>query len=258
MQYCPKCKVSVTGAQEVCPLCQGDLRGAPDEKNIFPSLADRPDKKTGFIFRLMLFIAITAAIVCVAINIMVPTSAWWSLFVVFGHRQRLHIGRRGVFEKIGYYEKYHLAALYHAGACRDLGRRFGLARLVDRLCIFPSSGTVAIASMFVVGKVMNIPINDYIIYIIVDAVLGIIPIIFLCTGILHVIYPQRHLRDVQRRLRCGADTVQRTEPAGRNHEKIGTCNPACAPGLRQKTWRPDFVTFKSTYGKVKWLCCLGH
>ena len=23
MQYCPKCKVSVTGAQEVCPLCQG-------------------------------------------------------------------------------------------------------------------------------------------------------------------------------------------------------------------------------------------
>ena len=43
--------------------------------------------------------------------------------------------------------------------------------------------------MFVVGKVMNIPINDYIIYIIVDAVLGIIPIIFLCTGVLHVIYP---------------------------------------------------------------------
>ena len=55
--------------------------------------------------------------------------------------------------------------------------------------VFPILCTVAIASMFVVGKVMNIPINDYIIYIIVDAVLGIIPIIFLCTGILHVIYP---------------------------------------------------------------------
>ena len=39
MQYCPKCKVSVAGTQEVCPLCQGDLRGCPDEKNIFPDLA---------------------------------------------------------------------------------------------------------------------------------------------------------------------------------------------------------------------------
>ena len=188
MQYCPKCKVSVAGTQEVCPLCQGDLRGCPDEKNIFPDLAERPDRKTGFIFRLMLFIAITAAVVCVAINIMVPTSAWWSLFVVFG------IGSACISVGVGYLKKSDIMKNIVWQLCIMLV----LAVIWDVVLgwhgwsidyVFPILCVVAIASMFVVGKVMNIPINDYIIYIIVDAVLGIIPIIFLCTGVLHLIYP---------------------------------------------------------------------
>ena len=42
MLYCGKCKVHVTGTPRRCPLCQGELTGAPEGINEF-----RQNKNTG-------------------------------------------------------------------------------------------------------------------------------------------------------------------------------------------------------------------
>lgn len=188
MQYCPKCKVSVAGGKDVCPLCQGDLSGTPDEASVFPELPELFDKRAGFILRLMLFIAIAADVICVAVNIMVPSHVWWSLFVLCG------TGCACISFGIGYLKKsdimknivWQLCILLVLGVCWDAGLGWR-GWSIDY--VFPILCTVAIASMFVAGKIMNIPIKDYVVHIIVCAVLGIIPVVFLLTGILHVIYP---------------------------------------------------------------------
>ena len=36
MLYCGKCKVHVTGTPRRCPLCQGELTGAPEGEDSFP------------------------------------------------------------------------------------------------------------------------------------------------------------------------------------------------------------------------------
>ena len=188
MQYCPKCKVSVTGAQEVCPLCQGDLRGAPDEKNIFPSLADRPDKKTGFIFRLMLFIAITAAIVCVAINIMVPTSAWWSLFVVFG------IGSACISVGVGYLKKSDIMKNIIWQLCIMLA----LAVIWDVALgwhgwsidyVLPCVSGAALITMCLLARLLRLPLSSFASRLLLACLLGLVPAVLLACGALRVVIP---------------------------------------------------------------------
>ena len=87
MLYCKSCRVWVAGAHQRCPLCGGNLSGKREEAPSYPEL---PENRS-FTKRLIQIIsgaALTAAIICVAVNLLVPTGIWWSLFavVVIGSR----------------------------------------------------------------------------------------------------------------------------------------------------------------------------
>ncbi len=81
MKYCRHCKVSVTGQMTRCPLCQNTLRGE-SSLSAFPVVEQQVSRK--LFLRLMLFFSILVMAVCVIINLMLPHTGAWSLFVIAG------------------------------------------------------------------------------------------------------------------------------------------------------------------------------
>ena len=71
MLYCKSCQVAVAGIHQHCPLCGGHLSGQEEET---PHLS-QPSRKPGLDQAAdpdHLWAALTAAIVCVAINMLAP------------------------------------------------------------------------------------------------------------------------------------------------------------------------------------------
>ena len=61
MQMCPKCGIRIVGNKMCCPLCQGKLRGEPDQ-GAFPILPER--RVTGIsVVRLLAFLTVAAEII---------------------------------------------------------------------------------------------------------------------------------------------------------------------------------------------------
>lgn len=65
MKQCPHCKIEVIGNTIVCPLCQNDLRGK-GEADLWPFALRL--KKQSVIYRLQLFIMLTLAVICGALD----------------------------------------------------------------------------------------------------------------------------------------------------------------------------------------------
>lgn len=81
MKQCAYCKVSVVGHMKKCPLCQNTLAGE-DTPDVFPTV-DTPVTNR-FFLRLIVFLSLVAAIVCVVVNTALPHTGAWSVFVVAG------------------------------------------------------------------------------------------------------------------------------------------------------------------------------
>lgn len=84
MKYCEQCKVSVTGQRSRCPLCQSVLRdeGEPYEE-VFPVIPTVYNRFQ-FFFKLLIFASAVLGIVSAVINLLLPQSGVWSLFVLGG------------------------------------------------------------------------------------------------------------------------------------------------------------------------------
>jgi hypothetical protein len=85
MPYCHKCKTGVQGSSRRCPLCGGDLDGAPcPEQDVFPVIPPSPPASRGLI-TFFAFATITVAALSVAINVsFFSGGVWWFLFVIAG------------------------------------------------------------------------------------------------------------------------------------------------------------------------------
>ncbi|NLB43322.1 MAG: hypothetical protein GX815_13935, partial [Clostridiales bacterium] len=55
--------------------------------------------------------------------------------------------------------------------------------------VIPIVSVSAMFVMYVTAKIMNLGANDYIAYFLLDALFGIIPVIFILLGWINVIYP---------------------------------------------------------------------
>jgi len=82
MKKCNFCNVLIKDDTGHCPLCGSVLEGSEPGVNTYPNIM-RKERTIAFIFRLMLFIAIVAILLCVGINITTGMSVKWSLTVAF-------------------------------------------------------------------------------------------------------------------------------------------------------------------------------
>lgn len=187
MLYCKSCRVWVAGVHQRCPLCGGNLSGKREEAPSYPEL---PENRS-FTKRLIQIIsgaALTAAIICVAVNLLVPTGIWWSLFAVLG------LGCGWLWAVVGIVKKAKLLN----NIVWQLVLISGVAFLWDWLTgwrgwsvdyVFPSVCIGAMLAVIILSRVLRMPDRDYMIHFILCAVLGVVPLVFLFTGVLGAIAP---------------------------------------------------------------------
>lgn len=188
MLYCEKCRVSVTGRPKRCPLCKGDLSGLPEEgPEVFPRIPLTIHKHR----TLIKFIAlgtVVAGAVCVAVNLSLPDSGWWSVFVVAGILSFwltfwVMMKKRGNIPKAILWQ---VALISLLAFIWDEGTGFhgwSVNYVVPFLCIG------AMIAMPALARIMNFRIQDYILYLILDLILGLVPLLLLLLGPVTVPYP---------------------------------------------------------------------
>lgn len=189
MKYCEKCKVQVGNPVERCPLCYAALTqkdGAPEEVS-YPDLYDQAEKYN-IIFRILLFLSITACTVCVTINYLSGVDFKWSIIVIANIlymwiaistavRRHAKLGFNIMVQVIS------LAVLlilldYFSG-----NHRWALNYVVPLLFI------TAMLSITIIIIVRRVDIGSFILYFILIGLLGFIPIILWALQMIKVLWP---------------------------------------------------------------------
>lgn len=183
MLYCEKCHVHVAGDRIHCPLCQAPLTGTPcPEKEVFPQMPSQRQVRQ-LVFRSMIFGTIAVSVICLAVNFMMPQSGAWSLFVLGGFASawllvmlalRLRHGIPKVILRLVILGS--ILALIWDWATGSQGWSVGYA--IPILC------TAAMLALMVVPKVLRMQLSDYMLYLLIDIVFGILPAVFYATGLL--------------------------------------------------------------------------
>ena len=83
VSYCPKCKVSIRGEADLCPLCQSKTEGISiDEECSFPKIKNYYSSK--FAYKLVGVISIFIVFVALIINVIFKNTGYWSGYVIAG------------------------------------------------------------------------------------------------------------------------------------------------------------------------------
>lgn len=187
MKYCKNCNVEIVGKRKICPLCQGHLTGDKPQDEVFPRISFIYREYSTF-FKVMLLISIIAASISVAVNIMLPQSGAWSLFVLGGLGSVwvsiiTAINKRKNIPKNIVYQVMTISVIVLLWDVLMGWKGWSINYVIPFVCFF------AMLSMAVISKVRKLHIEDYILYIIIDGLFGIVPAVFIIIGFLDVLYP---------------------------------------------------------------------
>ena len=181
MLYCKNCNVHLSGEYARCPLCQGHLTGEADRgENVFPAVPPGAQVPHALLARLA-FGSVVAAAACIAVNLILPSGGWWFLFVVGGILS-LWISLALVLRKRRNIPKtilWQVGALSLLGYLWDLSTGFqgwSLDYVLPILC------TSAMVAMTVIAKARRLEIQDYIFYLAIDCVFGVLSFTLLAAG----------------------------------------------------------------------------
>lgn len=186
MKFCEKCRISVRGNREFCPLCQSRLTGEggpepfPAVKTIY--------RQYQLFFKWLVFGTSAAAVTCVAVNLMLPETGVWSLFALLG---------LGCFWLIMY-----LAIRRKGGISRYIANQASIVAagsvVWDAVIgwrgwsldyVMPITFTVAMLAITVVARVLRSAASEYVASLVLIGFGGLIPLIFYFTGALHIEIP---------------------------------------------------------------------
>lgn len=188
MLFCEKCGIKVNGRPDFCPLCQATLSGSPDGGDSFPAIKV---KTSGFLLaiRIMALVSLAAVFICAAINYSEFGSfrGWWlyvaagaaSLWLPFGVAYRLH----------GNVTKSIIFTALTSCAVTFFWDLFTGYRGWSLDIVLPSVCCAAMLAMTIVARILKLRIEQYIYYLIIDIVFGIIPLILLLCGVIRFVYP---------------------------------------------------------------------
>ncbi len=188
MLYCDKCAVKVAGNRSRCPLCGMPLSGkghpAPE---VFPQLPPLKEKRN-LIFRLVIFVSIAGAVICSAVNFLLPQTGVWAPFVVIGViciwvDAALSIRKFGNIYKSILWQSVILSVLAVVWDLLTHWRGWSADYAI------PIILGAAIISMSIIAQIQKLHVEDYLVYLLIDIVFGMIPVILLAAGLVHVPLP---------------------------------------------------------------------
>ena len=178
MQNCIHCKVKIRGEHTVCPLCAGILedKGNPKE-DVFPHIPTIYQEFNLFI-RLLILISIVGVVVSFAVNLIFTKDSFWSILVAAGVLSMWI----SLFFIIRNKNNIAKTILWQVGIISILSfiwdRSMGwIGWSIDY--VIPTVCVLAMIVMAVGAKILKIGVGDLIIYLLIDAIFGFVPAIFI-------------------------------------------------------------------------------
>ena len=188
MLYCEKCNVKIAGTRTECPLCQNNLRHADiEEEEIYPIVPTTLNTHRLY-FKILLFITIVGVVASAAVNILVPHTGAWFLFATLGGiyiwiAVWVGIERRQNIVKNIFYQSLMILIAAILFDLFFLRNNWSLNYILPCLCIGMMTAVTILA------KVMKLPVSQYVTYLILICVFGIVPSILILTKLVTVYYP---------------------------------------------------------------------
>lgn len=188
MRYCEKCNVKLTGEIRRCPLCQGTLTGEADrEGNAFPDIPLTRNPHW-LLVRLLALATVVSGAVSLAVNVILPEQGWWSLVVIAG----LLVGWLTVGIAVKKRRKPLKAILWQECIVSALifvwDYRTGyVGWSVD--FVLPVLYTCMTFAMFVIARLMRLRVQDYLFYLTLNILIGLVPAALLLLGVIRTVYP---------------------------------------------------------------------
>ena len=189
MQYCNHCNVNIRNPKEQCPLCGNKLAPLEDElerKEIFPFIPSY--LKSHLTLRILILISIILVVFSFSLYIIFPTKMNWPLLLTFGLvsiwldlyflvQKRFHIPKKIMWQVL----ILSLLSIFWDWKIGWIG--WSITYVIPILCL------VAMIIMYSIAIIMKLSTRDYITYVFIDALFGIVPIIFVLFNLVEVIYP---------------------------------------------------------------------
>ena len=189
MLRCRNCNIWLPGSPKQCPLCKGELTGTADnELSAFPKRLPSQKLFSKKTLAITAFCCVCASAVCIAVNLILPSHGWWSLFVFAGLLSlwadfaMLYRKRRNPAKNI----LWQVAFVSVVALLWDFFTGFhgwSLDYVLPILCV------CAMISIVLLANIWKMHVQDYIIYLVIDCILGVASLILILTGILHVVIP---------------------------------------------------------------------
>ena len=174
------------GAPPCCPLCQGPLTGEP-EPDVYPDipLTKSPNQ---FLIRMFALATVIAVVVCIAVLLCFPTHRVAALSCMAGLGSGwlavgIAVRKRGKPLKAVFWQVCVLSLL-------ALAWDYGTGRRGWSLdFVLPILYTCTIIAMAVIARLLRLGASDYLLYLVLNILLGLVPLILLLCGVLGVAYP---------------------------------------------------------------------
>lgn len=185
MKFCNKCKVSVRGNRQSCPLCQNNLTGT-GEPDIYPDIPTIYRQYT-MLFKLLAMGTISVGVISLMLNVMFPESGYWSFFIICGIAcfwimLAFAVPKRNNIPKNITYQVFFLAVFSLIWDYITGWRGWSVDFAIPIIFI------VGIAALTIIPTLMKIPVSDYVISLVADGLFGFTPLLFLLLGKVKIVY----------------------------------------------------------------------
>lgn len=188
MRYCSHCKVNVRGKRDKCVLCENILEEESNAKSeeIFPKIP--PFYESHLALKIMVFISIVALVVSFGINMIFSSNINWPMLfmlavisiwigVIIIIQKRYHIPKKILWQVI------IISVLAVLWDYKTGWRGWSIDYIIPIACVS------AMIIMYITAKVMKLSVRDYITYVFLAGIFGIIPILFIIFNLVDVVYP---------------------------------------------------------------------
>lgn len=187
MKKCYKCNIVANTSLSICPLCGGHLEGNSNDESVFPVIPIMY-KKRKLVLRLLLFLSVFGCILCTMLNYLISKKIGWALFVIAGIASfwitfAIGLNRRNNFMRLLFAE---VILVLISSVIWDYftGWHFwSITYVLPFLCI------AYIATLFFLRIFLKNVFKDYIIYIYINSLIGLVPLYFILRDKLSVEWP---------------------------------------------------------------------
>lgn len=189
MQYCRQCHLHLRGNRERCVLCGKTLVTTDSSagcEEVFPEIPLTYERHLAI--RILIFISVTAIAASLALEMIIPTSVNWPLFVIFGLLSTwlgfiVVLWKRHNIPKTILWQVVIVSLLSVFWDWQTGWRGWSLTYFMPLIYV------AAEMVMYITARAMKISTREYLTYALLDSIFGIIPIVFILFHLVDTVYP---------------------------------------------------------------------